>query len=89
LAKVVERLQKPANESGYFLELKEWRQVIGKGRPQQVIFDHAEPQIWDIFIGVLWQRFGSPSGAKHPTKDLPVESGTYEEFLKAHELWSH
>ena len=55
LEKVVARLQKPANEHGYFLELKEWRQIIGMGRPQQVIFDNAEPQTWDIFIGVLWQ----------------------------------
>jgi hypothetical protein len=87
LAKVVERLKKPANESGYFLELIEWRQVIGMGRPQQVIFDQADPQTWDIFVGVLWQRFGSPSGAKHPTKDLPLESGTHEEFLEAYGLW--
>lgn len=85
--KVVNRLQKPANESGYFLELKEWRQVIGMGRPQQVIFDSAEPETWDIFVGVLWQRFGSPPGAKHPTKDIPLESGTHEEFLAAYELW--
>jgi hypothetical protein len=38
-------------------------------------------------VGVLWQRFGSPSGAKHPTKDLPLESGTHEEFLEAYGLW--
>ena len=87
LVKVVERLQKPADECGYFLDLIEWRQVIGMGRPQQVIFDRADPQAWDIFVGILWQRFGSPSGAKHPTKDLPLESGTHEEFLKAYGLW--
>ena len=57
------------------------------GRPQQVIFDSAEPETWDIFVGVLWQRFGSPPGAKHPTKDIPLKSGTHEEFLAAYELW--
>jgi hypothetical protein len=88
LQKIVERLQKTANQAGFFLEPKEWRQVIpDMGRPQEVIFDQIDPKTWDIFIGVLWQRFGSPSGATHPINGLPLESGTHEEFLKAYELW--
>ena len=35
LVKVVKRLQRPAGEAGYVLELKEWRQTVGVGRPQQ------------------------------------------------------
>lgn len=87
LLKIVDRLQKPARESGYFLEAIEWRQVIGMGRPQQVIFDESQPERWDIFVGIIWMRFGSPPGGQHPTTGLPLESGTQEEFLKAYELW--
>jgi replicative DNA helicase len=90
LQNIVDRLQKSANQAGFFLELKEWRQVIpDMGRPQQVIFDQIDPKTWDIFIGILWKRFGSPSGGSHPINDLPLESGTYEEFLKAYELWKN
>ena len=88
MTKIVERLQEQADQVGFILELKEWRQVIpDMGRPQQIIFDQIGPQSWDIFVGVLWLRFGSPSGATDPTTSLPLESGTYEEFLTAHKLW--
>ena len=88
LHKVVERLQETARKSGFFLGLKEWRQVIpDMGRPQQVIFDQIDVQTWDIFVGILWLRFGTASGATHPTTGLPLESGTHEEFLTAYKLW--
>ena len=31
--------------------------------------------------------FWFPPEAKHPTKGLPLESGTHEEFLKTYALW--
>ena len=88
LRTVVQRLKTHANECGFFLELLEWRDVVpDMGRPQQIIFDQSEPKGWDIFVGVLWQRFGSPSGAVNPVDKSPFESGTHEEFQMAYDLW--
>jgi hypothetical protein len=88
LSRIVDRLQGLAQAAGFFLNLKEWRQVVpDMHRPQQVIFDQIAPQSWDIFIGVLWMRFGSRSGATHPATGLPLESGTHEEFLTVYRLW--
>jgi replicative DNA helicase len=88
LPAIVNRLKTVANESGFFLDLLEWRNVVpDMGRPQEIIFSQSEPKSWDIFIGILWQRFGSPSGAVNPNDNVPFESGTQEEFEIAHKLW--
>lgn len=39
---------------------------------------------WDIFVGALWTRFGSPSGGRDPEAGLPYDSGTEKEFRRAH-----
>lgn len=57
------------------------------GRPQQVILDSFPAEKWDIFIGVLWSRFGTPTGAVHPETGQPFQSGTEEEFTLAIRQW--
>ncbi len=57
------------------------------GRPQGVTFDQLPPESWDIFIGILWQRFGSPTGEIDPQTGKEFESGSIEEFSRAYELW--
>ena len=57
------------------------------GRPQQVIFDQLKPTTWDIFVGILWHRFGTPSGAANPATQKEYLSGTEEEFTTAYGLW--
>lgn len=57
------------------------------GRPQGVIFNQLPPEDWDIFIGILWQRFGSPTGEIDPQTGKEFESGSVEEFARAYELW--
>ena len=52
------------------------------GRPQGVIFDHFPVETWDIFIGLLWNRFGSPAGEKDERTGKPM-TGTEEEFKHA------
>jgi hypothetical protein len=47
------------------------------GRPQQVINEQLGD--YDIFLGVMWRRFGTPSGA--------AGSGTEEEYRIAYERW--
>jgi len=47
------------------------------GRPQGVI--NAQIGAYDIFVGIMWKRFGTPTGI--------AESGTLEEFNLAYEHW--
>lgn len=47
------------------------------GRPQQVI--NKQIGEYDVFIGVMWRRFGTPSGV--------ADSGTEEEFRIAYKRW--
>ena len=54
----------------------------GIGRPQEVIFNQFSPNEWDIFIGVLWSKFGSESGYE---KDGHRYTGTEEEFKRAYD----
>ena len=49
----------------------------GLGRAQSLINDQIGQ--YDIFLGVMWRRFGTPTGV--------AESGTEEEFRRAFELW--
>lgn len=62
-----------------FLQLIQWETntVPSMGRPQQIILDQIGQ--YDIFIGIMWKRFGSPTGK--------AESGTKEEFDEAYKKW--
>lgn len=87
LETVVESLKPMADYLGLTLEVVDWRAVVpDAGRPQQVIFDQLNPTSWDIFVGILWHRFGTPPGAKDKT-GKEYFSGTEEEFKTAYELW--
>ncbi len=57
------------------------------GRPQGVTFTQLPPDKWDIFIGILWQRFGSPTGEVDPQTGKEFESGSIEEFSRAYAFW--
>jgi len=90
LEKVVASLNRgvTAKRCGVFLELKDWRQVApNMGRPQEVIFDQIPVESWDVMVGVLWSRFGTPSGAVNPANSQAYESGTMEEFTEAYHSW--
>lgn len=87
LETVVDSLKPMADYLGLTLEVVDWRAVVpDAGRPQQVIFDQLKPTSWDIFVGILWHRFGTPPGAKDK-KGKDYLSGTEEEFKTAYELW--
>ena len=64
---------------GFVVELVRWETHCrpGAGRPQGVINDLIGP--YDIFLGVMWNRFGTPTGE--------ADSGTEEEFNLACEEW--
>lgn len=84
LISIVEQLnQGIADHLGIVLEIKEWSQVVpDMGRGQQIIFDQLPIDQWDIMIGILRLRYGSPSGGTNEE-----ESGTHEEFNAAFDCW--
>lgn len=85
---VVASLKPMADYLGLTLEVVDWRAVVPQaGRPQQVIFDQLKPTSWDVFVGILWHRFGTPTGAKDPQTKKNLLSGTEEEFRLAYGLW--
>jgi tetratricopeptide (TPR) repeat protein len=87
LETVVKSLKPMADYLGLTLEVVDWHAVVpDAGRPQQIIFNQLNPTSWDIFIGILWHRFGAPPGAKDKTGKEYL-SGTEEEFEIAYELW--
>ena len=88
LEAVVASLKPMANYLSLSLEVVDWRLVVpDAGRPQQIIFDQLNPTSWDIFVGVLWSRFGTPPGAKDLKTQKEYLSGTEEEFRVAYRLW--
>jgi len=88
LETVVGLLKPLADHIGLSVEVTDWRKVVpDMGRPQQVIFDQLQPTTWDVFIGILWHRFGTPPGGKDPQTQKEYLSGTEEEFRTAFRLW--
>jgi hypothetical protein len=67
------------NSLGIILEVIDWKTHIAPdmGRPQEVINKQVDD--YDIFMGILWKRFGTPTGK--------AESGTEEEFNIAYANW--
>jgi len=65
--------------SGFWLELLRWEThcVPDFGRTQGIVHKQIGP--FDIFIGIMWKRFGTPTGH--------AQSGTEEEFRIAYEAW--
>ncbi len=61
------------------LECVKWETHVipGMGRPQEVVNRQIGP--YNIFVGIMWKRFGTPTGK--------VDSGTQEEFEAAVESW--
>lgn len=71
-----------APKVGMLIELIRWEDMTPEaGRPQQIILDQADIESCDVFIGVLWNRFGSPTGK--------ADSGTLEEFNLAYSTWAN
>lgn len=63
-----------AREVGLHVELIGWEDTLpGAGRPQAII--NQDVDSCDLFVGLLWCRWGSPTGE--------YESGFEEEFNRA------
>jgi hypothetical protein len=88
---VINELNQPgglAEQYGCTLRLLDWRDVVsGMGRPEKVILEQLPVKSWDVFVGVLWHRFGTPSGGRDPETGRFYDSGTEEEFRLAYCAW--
>jgi energy-coupling factor transporter ATP-binding protein EcfA2 len=71
-----------SNDSVAFTVI-DWKNIIGKYgvRPQQQINEVIGD--YDIYIGILWKRFGTPTGSINSKTGTDYSSGTEEEFLNA------
>jgi Domain of unknown function (DUF4062) len=70
-----------ANPLGYHVDLMGWEETIaGYGRPQQLI--NHEVDRCDLFIGMMWKRWGTP-----PDTQGRYTSGFHEEFERS--LYRH
>jgi ribokinase len=81
-------LKPMADKLSVVLHVVDWRAVVpDMGRPEQVIIEQLKPTEWDVFIGLLWHRFGTPPGGTDPQMHTDYHSGTEEEFKTAYRLW--
>ena len=63
---------------------EEETRVIGMGTPQGLIDSPAE---YDLFIGMFWKRYGTPTGDIDPETGEKYMSGTEQEFKEAYQAW--
>lgn len=91
VGKVVSRLNhSTARQLGLVLEFTDWSTYVRPSmgdRPEGVILQQLGVDTWDVFIGLLWLRFGSATGASDPVSRTPYASGTQEEFALAYRSW--
>ncbi|HEX3533461.1 MAG TPA: hypothetical protein VHT23_04515 [Gemmatimonadaceae bacterium] len=88
---VVESLNRTFDpELGIRIEVIKWETHVAPlmGRPEKVILESARVNEWDIFVGILWLRFGTPTGGVDTSVGQYYLSGTEEEFVAAHESWA-
>jgi hypothetical protein len=80
LDRVVDELNKlPGGRLGIRLELIKWEtdSYPSVGDDTQSVINNQIGEDYDIFIGILWKRFGTPTNR--------AESGTGEEFRRAYD----
>ncbi|MBC8275499.1 MAG: hypothetical protein H8E40_11110 [Chloroflexi bacterium] len=90
LKRVIEELNKNWGRKGVNLEMLDWRDCftpwLGQP-PERTLLEQLPVSSWDLFIGVIWSRFGTPTGDFHPDTGQPFESGTEQEFTLAYECY--
>jgi len=88
---VIEELNRAggvADKLGFILQPLECKQAIpGAGLAQNVILEEIPVETWDVFVGILWCRFGSATGAADDNTGQLYKSGTEEEFVRAYKQY--
>ncbi|RIK72519.1 hypothetical protein DCC62_19380 [candidate division KSB1 bacterium] len=100
LLKVVQEFNQPngfLDDLGVTLQALDWRSHVAPlmGRPEAVVLEQLPVESWDIFVGIMWSRFGTPTGGStklagagaDPQTGFSFDSGTQEEFTLAYHAW--
>lgn len=87
---VAEELNKVWIKNDVLLYVLNWQDhvtpYLGKV-PEETILEKVPVDTWDVFMGVLWSRMGTPTERTNPETGLPYQSGTEEEFILAYRLF--
>ena len=86
--RVVEKLNKVWEpQKGIVLKVLDWRENVTPWLdkpPERTLLEQLPVDSWDLFIGIIWSRLGTPTGDSHPGAG-PFRSGTEQEFVLAYE----
>jgi hypothetical protein len=81
-------VRKVAADREIALEVLDWHDAVpDAGLAENIILEQLNPKTWDVFVGVLWHRFGTPTGIRDPSTGIEYSSGTEQEFKTAYSLW--
>lgn len=90
LYQVVKELNHPggvADQSGCILQVLDWSDVVpSMGRPEEIILEQLPLEQWDIFIGVLWMRFGESSSGQDLEKGFQLAYHAWQQTGRPHML---
>lgn len=66
-----------------------WEESVhaAAGKPEEVIKEQIPFETADIFIAILWKRFGTPTSTNHPDDGHPYLSGTQQEIEESYACW--
>lgn len=86
---VISTLHQVYLQRGWYLEMIDWEDYVAPeaGVPENVILENTDPSSWDVFVGILWQRFGTSPQMVDPQTQQQFTSGFEVEYKKAHDLW--
>ena len=86
---VISTLHQVYLQRGWYLEMIDWEDYAppGTGLPENIVLENTDPQSWDIFVGILWHRFGSPPKMISAATGQPYASGFEVEYKRAYDLW--
>lgn len=71
------------NNRGIMFQVLDFKDIVapwGNRSQEDINIRFSE---YDIYIGLLWMRYGTVSGAENPITGIPYGSGTEEEFRNA------
>lgn len=70
-------------KTNLFFQVLNWRKHITPYLalpPQPTLYKQLPVESWDIFVGILWSRLGTPTSTINRETGEPFRSGTEEEF---------
>lgn len=84
---VIDEVNQMLKDTKIRFEIVQWENMPPKmGRPQETVNQWAKIKDCNIFVGILWKKFGSKTGGTND-KGVLYESGTQEEFEQAYKAW--